>query len=202
MIAADRPQCSLSTEEEYNIAAELHGEPRDRIDEKNDVYELNDGEKERLDLLLDKYKGIFLETDNKLGLVDVYEHNIDLIPGAVPCNNLPYRKSPEQQELFERHCEDLVKQGVLEKTNTGPWSSRSFLVQKANKKWRLVSDFRYLNENIVNKALGAPRADDALEMIGDMRPTVFSKLDAAQGFFQIPLKREDRKKNRVYWIQK
>ena len=173
-----------------DLLPEREESPDDGVD--GDKSALDPSEKLRLDTLLKKYEGIFMETDNKLGLVKNYEHTIEVMPGTIPCNQLPFRVSPEKQDQFTNYCNDLIDQGVLEKTDSGPWSSKSFLVQKSNGGFRLVSDYRYLNENLIDKALNAPRADDSLEIIGTMRPKYFSKLDAAQGFFQIPIRKEDR----------
>ena len=155
---------------------------------------LDNKQQRKLEQLLDKYKDVFVQKDGVLGSTPQYTHEIDLKPGAVPCHYYPFRQAPHKAELLENHCEALLKQDVLEETNTGPWASRSFLVEKKDGKQRLVTDFRYLNSWTINQALISPRADDSIEMIGNMKPAVFSKMDAQQGFFQIPLREADRDK--------
>ena len=154
-------------------------------------------EQNRLDNLLKEYEDIFVGKDGKIGLTNLYEHTIELKPDAVPCHFLPYRMAPDKARQMEETCQEYVKQGILEETNSGPWASRAFLLQKydtdGNKSGvRLISDFRHLNTSIIKQSLGSPRADMSLEMIGHLKPTLFSKLDAQQGFFQIPLSEASR----------
>ena len=133
--------------------------------------------------------------DNKIGRTHLYTHKIELKPDAKPMQFYPFRMAPHKAELMEEECRKLVEQDILEETNTGPWSSRSFLVEKkGGQGHRLVTDLRYVNSQVINQALTSPRADDSLEMIGEMRPAVFSKMDAQQGYFQIPIREEDRDK--------
>ena len=155
---------------------------------------LTDIGKYRLEKLLDKYEDVFVGKDNDIGTTHLYTHSIHIKPDAVPCHYLPYRQTPEKQAKMGEVCEDLVRQGILRECAEGPWASRSFLVQKASGGQRLVTDLRHVNANMINQALSTPRADDTLDMIGSLKPTVFSKLDAQQGFFQIPIRREDQHK--------
>ena len=145
--------------------------------------------------LIDEFDDIFVGKDNKIGCTHLYTHKIELIPDAKPMQFYPFRMAPHKAELLEAECEKLVKQDILEETNTGPWASRSFLVEKkGGQGYRLVTDLRYVNSQTINQALISPRADDSLEMIGEMRPVIFSKMDAQQGYFQIPIREEDRDK--------
>ena len=158
---------------------------------------LTEPEQERLQKLLKEYEDIFVGNDGKIGLTNLYEHTIELKPDAVPCHFLPYRMAPDKARVMEETCQEYVKQGILEETTSGPWASRAFLLQKydadGNKSGvRLISDFRHLNTSIIKQSLGSPRADMSLEMIGDLKPAIFSKLDAQQGFFQIPLSESSR----------
>ena len=169
----------------------------DGTEEKEPVKPECISEEEFLQLknLLEEFKDIFVGIDNKIGRTHLYTHKIDLKPDAVPKQFYPFRSSPHKSQIFEDHCEKLVDQDILEETKTGPWASRSFLVEKkGNQGYRLVTDLRYVNSQSINQALTSPRADDSLEMIGEMQPVVFSKMDAQQGYFQIPIREEDRDK--------
>ena len=174
-----------------------HNAEIDQSPQTESTITLTTQEQERLDNLLKQYEDIFVGKDGQIGLTNLYEHTIELKPDAVPCHFLPYRMAPDKARLMEETCQDYVKQGILEETTCGPWASRAFLLQKydadGNKSGvRLISDFRHLNTSIIKQSLGSPRADTSLEMIGDLKPAIFSKLDAQQGFFQIPLSEASR----------
>ena len=51
---------------------------------------------------------------------------------------------------------------------------------------------------MINQALSTPRADDTLDMIGSFKSTVFSKLDAQEGFFPDPYQKGGSTKNSFY----
>ena len=156
---------------------------------------LTELEFEEFSKLLNEFDDIFVGKDNKLGRTHLYTHKIELIPDAKPMQFYPFRMAPHKAELLESECKKLVAQNILEETNTGPWSSRSFLVEKkGGQGYRLVTDLRYVNSQTINQALTSPRADDSIEMIGEMKPVIFSKMDAQQGYFQIPIREEDRDK--------
>ena len=143
--------------------------------------------------LLEEYDDVFVGKDNQLGRTHLYTHGITLKPDAKPLQLYPFRMSPHKADLMEKECEKLVKQDILEETKSGPWSSRSFLVEKkGGQGYRLVTDLRYVNSQAITQALISPRADDSIEMIGEMKPVIFSKMDAQQGYFQIPIREEDR----------
>ena len=129
----------------------------------------------RLKALLDKYEKAFVGPDGKLGTTPLYEHCIQMKPGVVPCNHQPFRATPEKEQQLNEKCRELEGQDIIEETTDGPWSSRSFCVHKASGGVRLVTDFRYVNANIINQALISPNMDVCLESVGEMRPTVFSK---------------------------
>lgn len=60
------------------------------------------------------------------------------------------------------------------------------------KKWRIVIDYRKLNEITVDDKFPIPNIDNILDKLG--RAQYFSTIDLAKGFHQILLKEEDRSK--------
>ena len=66
--------------------------------------------------------------------------------------------------------------------------------QKATGKptYRVVSDFRYLNQNIKRVTLQAPLVANVLDSISCGSTNVFSVLDLRHGFFQRSLDERDR----------
>ena len=73
------------------------------------------------------------------------------------------------------------------------WGSLAFPVPKKTKgSWRLVVDFRMLNEVTVADVFPLPLIDTILNKHGHSR--VFSVLDLKHGFYQVPLASADRSK--------
>ena len=60
------------------------------------------------------------------------------------------------------------------------------------KKWRMVIDFRKLNENSVGDSYPLPNIQDILDKIG--RARYFTALNCVSGYHQIPIAEEDKHK--------
>lgn len=60
------------------------------------------------------------------------------------------------------------------------------------KKWRVIIDYRLLNEQMINDEYLLPRIEDILDRL--VHAKFFTTLDLASGFHQIPVKLEDQKK--------
>ena len=176
-----------------HLRSEAHDADIDKVKNTKPKVILSDKGKVKLGKMLDSYDDCFVGENGELGLSKLYEHTIHIKPDTPPIHLLPFRTTPEKASEFDDMCQDLVSKNILEETTQGSWANRSFRVHKADGGLRLVTDLRYVNANMINQALISPRMDDSLEMIGDFNPKVFSKLDAASGFFQIPLAPESRK---------
>ena len=86
--------------------------------------------------------------------------------------------------------DDYVRQGKLE-PGKGPWSSPAFPVPKKKPgEYRLVVDYRMLNDATVTEAHPLPRIEDILHRQSQFR--VWSVLDMRDGYHQVPLKKEHR----------
>ena len=91
------------------------------------------------------------------------------------------------QRIIDRNIEN----GLMEPCSS-PWAAPVLLVKKSNGAWRLVCDYRKLNE--VTKSDNYPLPD-----IGDMvnelsESKIFSTTDLRSGFHQIPCSEEAKEK--------
>jgi len=72
------------------------------------------------------------------------EHTIKLVPGARPVRHTPYRLHPEKQQAVNTEIASMLKQGILEETNS-PWADPILVVRKPDGTGRLCVDYRTLN---------------------------------------------------------
>lgn len=88
----------------------------------------------------------------------------------------------------------MLKDDIIEETQS-EWSSPILLVPKksdnTNKKWRLVIDYRKLNEIIQDDKFPLPNITDILESLSGA--VYFSHLDLSQSYYQVTLSPESRK---------
>uniref|UniRef100_A0ABD2XH53 Reverse transcriptase domain-containing protein n=1 Tax=Trichogramma kaykai TaxID=54128 RepID=A0ABD2XH53_9HYME len=86
--------------------------------------------------------------------------------------------------------------GTIEPSGS-PYRSNIFLVPKpadknGKKRYRLVVDFRALNEKTIPDRYPLPNILDIIDQVGGAK--YFSTLDLSNGFYQVLLKEEDRHK--------
>ncbi|CAK1597489.1 unnamed protein product [Parnassius mnemosyne] len=87
----------------------------------------------------------------------------------------------------------MLDDDIIEKSSS-EWSSPILLVPKkseSSQKWRLVIDFRKLNENIVDDKFPLPNITDILDSLSGS--IYFTHLDLQQGYYQVKLAPESRK---------
>ena len=122
---------------------------------------------------------------------DPYE--IQLKPDATPLSlntarnvPLPLREKV-QAELQRMQALDVIAP-VEEPT---PWCSGMVVVPKKSGQVRICVDYRVLNESVLREVHPLPTVDETLAQMAGA--TVFSKLDANCGFWQIPLHEHSQK---------
>ena len=118
------------------------------------------------------------------------EATIELKPGAQPIKQRPYQIQGERREALIRMVDKLISEGKLEEGKSA-WSSPAFPVPKKKPgEYRLVVDYRALNDATVVDAHPLPRIEDILQR--QSRYKVWTVLDMKDGYHQIPLKKEHR----------
>ena len=118
------------------------------------------------------------------------EAEVQLKPGARPVKQRAYAITGERRAAWEKLINQLLEDGKIE-PGYGPWSSPSFPVpKKLPGTWRLVVDFRALNEATETDAHPLPRIEEVLQRQGRFR--IWSLVDMKDGYHQIPLKKEHR----------
>ena len=81
--------------------------------------------------------------------------------------------------------------------SASPWNSPILIILKKSdasgkQKWRVVVDFRKLNDVTVGVSFPIPVISEIFDNLGNSE--YFSTIDCASGFLQIPVKLEDRPK--------
>ena len=149
-------------------------------------------ERKRMDALLMDHCDAFVGPDGKVGCTDLVEHEIELVPGAKPVQQMPFRMSPMMRDNLEKEVQKQVDLDILEPIYTGSWASPCFLLTKSSGGFRLICDYRKLNEVTVPKYLAIPRIDDVLDAVGQIQPNFITALDLMMAFHQIPISEKSK----------
>mgnify|MGYP006181350467 FL=1 len=115
-------------------------------------------------------------------------HRIQLKEGALPTHSPMYRMGPAELLELKQILVALLEAGLIEPSNS-PFSAGVLLVPKPNGKWRLVTDYRKLNDITVKSKYPLPRIDDIFNRV--QGSTCFTVLDCADGFWQLRIAPED-----------
>uniref|UniRef100_A0AAG5DPC1 RNA-directed DNA polymerase n=1 Tax=Anopheles atroparvus TaxID=41427 RepID=A0AAG5DPC1_ANOAO len=138
---------------------------------------------------------ILYDENSKLSFTHKIKHNIRTV------DNIPiHTKSYKYPQIFEDEVKQQVKKmlrdGII-KESISPYTSPVWVVPKktdssGKKKFRLVIDYRKLNEKTINDKYPIPDITDILDKLG--RACYFSTVDLVSGFHQIQLANEDMEK--------
>jgi len=155
------------------------------------------GKKDRciLEPVLRQYKHLFYGLGNaKLGCTSQVEHSIDT-EDARPVKRNPYRTPHALKPVVEEHINEMLEKEIIEPSKS-PWSSSIVLVQKKSRdgsiKYRFCVDYRTLNAVTKPDAYPIPNITDTLDSLGQSK--VFTVLDMASGYHEIPIKPEHKEK--------
>lgn len=156
------------------------------------INHLNNEEKESIAKLCKKFEDIFLKEGQDLTFTNQIKHEIktkDDIPIYSKSYRYPYIHKQEVQSQISK----MLEQGVI-RPSFSPWSSPIWIVPKkldasGTQKWRLVIDYRKLNEKTIDDRYPLPNITEILDKLG--RCMYFTTLDLASGFHQIEIKSSD-----------
>ncbi|XP_076271644.1 uncharacterized protein LOC143203410, partial [Rhynchophorus ferrugineus] len=156
---------------------------------------LNHEEQNSLFKLLQKYRHVLHKTGDKLTFTNEVKHKIkttDEIPVHVKTYRYPYVHKNE----IEKQIAEMLENKIIQPSSS-PWSSPVWIVPKkldasGQRKWRLVIDYRKLNEKTIDDRYPIPNISDILDKLG--RAQYFTTLDLASGFHQIEMDPESIQK--------
>lgn len=176
--------CMDSTPSQVTETVQACGKPGDDLNVKMDK-SLNDTQRQQLLDLLSTNRKCFAASTAELGVTHLTKHTIDTGSNK-PFRQRSYRFSPKTRDKLDAILDDMYIHGLIE-PSTSQWCSPCFLVKKADGSDRLVVDFRKLNQCTDPTTFPMPQMETILDTLGDQKPTIFSTLDLASGFHQIPL---------------
>ncbi|XP_063994529.1 uncharacterized protein LOC135172231 [Diachasmimorpha longicaudata] len=145
--------------------------------------------------LISQHQDLFVLNGEALGATNAIFHQINTIDD-VPVFKRQYRFPPIHKDEIIKQCTELEARGII-KPSDSPYSSPIWIVPKkedslGNKRWRMVIDYRSLNEKTIGDAYPLPNINEILDQLGNAQ--YFSSFDLASGFHQIPIHPNDTHK--------
>lgn len=167
----------------------------DDIQSRIKIKDLNHKEQDYIRGLLHEFRDLFFVEGDHLSATTEICHEI-ITTTDRPLYSKIYRYPQIHEIEIQRQIKEMLDQNIIRESNS-PYNSPLWVVQKKQdnsgiKKWRIVIDYRKLNENTVNDKFPIPNLNGILDKLG--RSQYFTTLDLAKGFHQILVKDEDQKK--------
>ncbi|PNF30120.1 hypothetical protein B7P43_G03140, partial [Cryptotermes secundus] len=108
-----------------------------------------------MEIPLLQWKGTLQIGKIELVMWEAVKHSITVIPGTSPINTRPYRLPEAQKVQVDTQVTKLLQGGIITESKS-PWNSPILVIPKredtsGEKKWRLVVDFRNLNEKSIHR---------------------------------------------------
>lgn len=155
---------------------------------------LNSEERVSIENICAKFSEVFHLPNDKLTTSNLYDQTIQLKSNAEPVYVKQYRLPYSQRSEVEKQIQKMLSDNIIEPAKS-EWSSPILLVPKKSndnsKKWRLVIDFRKLNDRILDDKFPLPNITDILDSLSGAM--YFSQLDLSQAYYQANLSPESRK---------
>lgn len=144
---------------------------------------------------MENYGQLFYETKSNLTFTNAIKHRI-ITKDDIPVFARTYRYPYIHREEVTKQIREMLESGIIKPSNS-PYSAPIWIVPKKDdasglKKWRIVVDYRKLNEKTVDDRFPIPNIEEILDKLG--RCMYFTTLDLAKGFHQVEIDERDTHK--------
>jgi len=119
------------------------------------------------------------------------DHRIELVPGATPPSQPPYRMSPRDLGELRRQLEELIDAGFV-RPSKAPYGAPVLFQKKADGSLRMCVDYRALNKVTIKNKYPVPLVQDLMDRLSGA--SVFMKLDLRSGYWQVRIAEGDEHK--------
>nr|GFB97110.1 putative reverse transcriptase domain-containing protein [Tanacetum cinerariifolium] len=147
-------------------------------------------EKKRLEdiPIVQNFLEVFPEDLSGLPPTRPVEFQIDLVPGAAPVAQAPYRLAPFEMKELAKQLKELSDKGFISPSSS-PWGALVLFVKKKDGSFWMCVDYRELNKLTVKNRYPLPRIDDLFNQLHGS--IIYSKIDLRSGYHQLRVREED-----------
>ncbi|CAF5169031.1 unnamed protein product, partial [Rotaria magnacalcarata] len=150
----------------------------------------NSEQRDNVKRVLDKHVKLF-DTTKPTIVINVKPHAIKTLDYPPPSSK-PYYSTPAKQDAMYKITQELL-QCELIRPSYSPYAAPALLVAKHDGTWRMVVDYKKLNNITIKDNHPLPNMEQTIQVLGNGYQ-FFSKFDMKSGFWQIPIEEEDRHK--------
>ncbi|XP_036141761.1 uncharacterized protein LOC118645219 [Monomorium pharaonis] len=157
---------------------------------------LNEEEKKAIQALCEEFSDVFYLEGDKLTYTTLVEHEIHTRTESASVNVRLYRLPEKQKTEVDKQIREMLEQGIICQSKS-QWNAPLLVVPKkpdatGKPRFRVVVDFRKLNEITIGDSFPVPNITDILDQLGNAK--YFTTLDLAAGYHQISVAEKDKGK--------
>lgn len=186
----------------YNVKDEEDDKDREKGEDRWEQLEqllktdgLTETEKGTVKRICRKYADVFKLPSDRLTTTPIAQQQIHLKPGVTPTYTKPFRNPYHQRHIAIEHVEKMKEDDIIE-PSISAWNSPLLIVPKKSmnkdgtRQYRVVIDYRKLNERIEMDKYPLPNIHDLLDQLGSAK--IFTCMDLSQGYYQVELEEASR----------
>jgi hypothetical protein len=139
--------------------------------------------------LITKYRDNFGQHISEIGVIPDAQFEIELKKDAIPYYTQPYPQPYDTEEEIKKQTKELLEQGLIEPADNSEWQASCTGVPKKEDKvtgkveWRIVQDYRQLNDRTKTIQMVFPRIEDIMVRVGKYK--YFTTFDMLSGYYHI-----------------
>ncbi|GJS06455.1 putative reverse transcriptase domain-containing protein [Tanacetum coccineum] len=114
--------------------------------------------------------------------------DIDLIPGAAPVAQAPYRLAPSEMKELSKQLQELSDKGFI-RPSSSPWGAPVLFVKKKDGSFRMCIDYCELNKLTVKNRYPLLRIDNLFDQL--QGSNIYLKIDLRSGYHQLTVREQD-----------
>lgn len=192
IFSLDRPAVAELHSFDCMPVTQLHTLRANEVISRLRTEHLNPEEKANLIQICSRYSDIFYIEGEALTFTNKIKHCIKTTD-ELPIYTKSYRYPFVHRQEVSDQITKMLEQGIIRPSESA-WSSPIWVVPKkadasGKQKWRLVVDFRKLNEKTIDDKYPIPNITDVLDKLG--KSQYFTTLDLASGFYQVEMNPDD-----------
>ena len=140
--------------------------------------------------ILEKYQDRIGKEKFDIGRIDGVTYKIKMKPGVKPIKRQPHNLPEDHEDEIYQTIKVLLKYGLISEYE-GPWASNVFVVKNPDGSSRVVTNYKWVNQNSYSDSYPTPSVPDMITKFYGR--TIFSTFDIIKAFHNIKVDPESRK---------
>ncbi|CAF1426814.1 unnamed protein product [Rotaria sp. Silwood1] len=142
-----------------------------------------------LKAVLEKHSSLF--DTSKTTIAETSTPHVICTGNNPPTTSRPYPQTIDKQNATFDILQQMLKHKQIRESHS-QYSAPVLLIKKRDGSYRFIVDYRKLNSITIQDNYPLPNLEQAIQMVGGHQ--YYTKLDLRSGYFQIPIREEDKHK--------